>query len=86
VIRNGDAQNATTLGSLMAVLPLFTEHSMESVIAVVSQSCYSVTLTGFDVELCGTQDLLLLQQRFECSICGVREASLAVLSPHPIRN
>ena len=45
------------------------------------------TLTGFDVvKLCGTQDLRRLQQRFKCSICGAREASLAVLSPPLPRN
>jgi hypothetical protein len=46
----------------------------------------SRTLSGYDVvKLCGTQDLRTLQHRFKCSLCGAREASLAVLSPPPRR-
>ncbi len=47
----------------------------------------SRTLSGFEVvKLCGTQDLRSIQHRFKCSLCGAREASLAVLSPPAPRN
>ena len=47
----------------------------------------SRTMSGFDVvKLCGTEDLRRLQHRFKCMLCGVREASLTVLSPPPSRN
>jgi ribosomal protein L44E len=47
----------------------------------------SRTMSGFDLAKdCGTQDLRRLQHRFKCSLCGVKEARLTVLSPPPPRN
>jgi hypothetical protein len=47
----------------------------------------AVTLTGFDVaKVIGTQDFRHLQRRLKCSLCGVKEARLTVLTPDPPRN
>jgi len=47
----------------------------------------SRTLSGYDVvKLCGTQDLRHIRDRFKCSLCGARDASLTVLSPPSPRN
>ena len=49
--------------------------------------CNAVTLTGFDVaKVIGTQDFWQLQKRLKCSLCGVKEARLTVLTPNPPRN
>jgi hypothetical protein len=45
------------------------------------------TITGFDVaRQFGTMDLGGLARRLKCSLCGAREATLATLSPLPLRN
>lgn len=47
----------------------------------------SNTMTGVDVvKAFGTMELARLTRRLKCSLCGARDATLAVLSPPPPRN
>jgi len=46
----------------------------------------STTLNGFDVaKACGTKAFADIRHRMKCSRCGLKEASLTILSPPPPR-